>query len=210
MAAKGAATAESMSSEHGDGSELDPAEEINVDDSDAERSCEEGASSPSPRPTRLPGDRAEPAGLHPFSISRLLAADELEPPGPEEARCDEAEAAFNQAHLLAPFRLLPGASGFLYANGVIRVPAHRPQGALLPPWGTLPPSAQQQAAAAAAASAGLHTARFLANLAAHPLQGHPHLKDRLAGENKINVDFLWTVTNMAPKRGTFFSREKSR
>lgn len=104
--------------------------------------------------------------------------------------------------LLAPFRLFPGASGLLYSNGVIRVPAHRPQGGggngtsgqqnLLPPWATGAlgplggggngPVQQQAAAAAAAATAGLHTARFLANLAAHPLQAHPHLKDRLAGK----------------------------
>ncbi|XP_014213408.1 homeobox protein Hox-A4-like [Copidosoma floridanum] len=111
---------------------------------------------------------------------------------PEQQHQQPQSSQLQAADLLAPFRLFPGASGLLYSNGVIRVPAHRPPGGaqgLMPPWatGTLGPlgsaSQQQQqaaAAAAAAASAGLHTARFLANLAAHPLQVHPHLKDRLA------------------------------
>lgn len=94
------------------------------------------------------------------------------------------------ADLLAPFRLFPAGTGLIYTGGgVIRVPAHRPPGANSAPAGALPAQAlippwslqalqhsQQQAAAA-----GLHRASILANLAAHPLQAHPHLKDRLAG-----------------------------
>ncbi|XP_058803755.1 homeobox protein HMX1 isoform X1 [Phymastichus coffea] len=98
----------------------------------------------------------------------------------QQQRLEEAAAGRAGAELLAPFRLFPGA---VYANGVIRVPAHRPPGsALLPaPWGLAAAgSPQQQQAAVAAAAAGYQTARFLANLAAHPLQAHPHLKDRLA------------------------------
>ncbi|KAG5318687.1 TLX3 protein, partial [Pseudoatta argentina] len=93
------------------------------------------------------------------------------------------------AELLAPFRVF-GSSGFLYAAGgsVIRVPAHRPPGAngapvsalpaqaLIPPWSLQALQHSQHQAAAA----GLHRASLLANLAAHPLQAHPHLKDRLA------------------------------
>ncbi|XP_076387718.1 homeobox protein C15 isoform X2 [Megachile rotundata] len=93
------------------------------------------------------------------------------------------------ADLLAPFRLFPAGSGLIYTGGgVIRVPAHRPPGAngtptgalpaqaLIPPWSLQALQHSQQQAAAA----GLHRASLLANLAAHPLQGHPHLKDRLA------------------------------
>lgn len=93
--------------------------------------------------------------------------------------------------LLSPFRLFPGGSGLIYtAGGVIRVPAHRPPPTgngsapgipaqtLIPPWSLQALQHSQQQAAAA----GLHRASFLANLAAHPLQNHPHLKDRLAGE----------------------------
>ncbi|KAG6795461.1 homeobox protein MSX-2 [Apis mellifera caucasica] len=92
--------------------------------------------------------------------------------------------------LLAPFRLFPTGSGLIYTGGgVIRVPAHRPPGAngaaagalpaqaLIPPWSL---QALQHSQQQAAAAAGLHRASLLANLAAHPLQGHPHLKDRLA------------------------------
>ncbi|XP_018392398.1 PREDICTED: homeobox protein DLX-5 [Cyphomyrmex costatus] len=91
------------------------------------------------------------------------------------------------AELLAPFRVFP--TGFIYTGGgVIRVPAHRPPGAngapasalpaqaLIPPWSLQALQHSQQQAAAA----GLHRASLLANLAAHPLQAHPHLKDRLA------------------------------
>ncbi|XP_076178090.1 homeobox protein C15 [Ptiloglossa arizonensis] len=93
------------------------------------------------------------------------------------------------ADLLAPFRLFPTGTGLIYTGGgVIRVPAHRPPGAngattgalpaqaLIPPWSLQALQHSQQQAAAA----GLHRASLLANLAAHPLQGHPHLKDRLA------------------------------
>lgn len=97
--------------------------------------------------------------------------------------------------LLAPFRLFPTGSGLIYTGGgVIRVPAHRPPGAngaatsalpaqaLIPPWSLQALQHSQQQAAAA----GLHRASLLANLAAHPLQGHPHLKDRLAGKHFSN------------------------
>ncbi|XP_043466443.1 homeobox protein MSX-1 [Leptopilina heterotoma] len=90
--------------------------------------------------------------------------------------------------LLAPFRLFPGGSGLIYTGGgVIRVPAHRPPGtngtptagvpnqALIPHWNLQALQHSQQQAAAA----GLR-ASFFANLAPHPLQAHPHLKDRLA------------------------------
>ncbi|XP_011303567.1 homeobox protein HMX1 [Fopius arisanus] len=94
------------------------------------------------------------------------------------------------ADLLAPFRLFPGGSGLIYTGGgVIRVPAHRPPGpngppgngltsqaGLIPPWSL---QALQHSQQQAAAAAGLHRASLLANLA-HPLQTHPHLKDRLA------------------------------
>ncbi|XP_076377343.1 homeobox protein C15 [Megalopta genalis] len=93
------------------------------------------------------------------------------------------------ADLLAPFRLFPTGTGLIYTGGgVIRVPAHRPPGAngtgtgalpaqaLIPPWSLQALQHSQQQAAAA----GLHRASLLANLAAHPFQGHPHLKDRLA------------------------------
>ncbi|XP_044013197.1 homeobox protein Hox-D3 isoform X2 [Aphidius gifuensis] len=101
--------------------------------------------------------------------------------------------------LLSPFRIFPGASGLLYTGGasVIRVPAHRPQNSngqnnnnsnnnnnnnmqtqgLISPWSLQALQHSQQQAAAV----GLHRASILANLAAHPLQSHPHLKDRLAG-----------------------------
>lgn len=119
-----------------------------------------------------------PPRSHPFSISRLLA-----PTDAEEQRLSRAEEQRAAPELLGPLRLFPGA---LCAGGVIRVPAHRPPGSpLLPsPWLLAAGSAQaqQQQQAAAAAVAGYQTARFLANLAAHPLQAHPHLKDRLAGE----------------------------
>lgn len=98
--------------------------------------------------------------------------------------------------LLAPFRLFPTGSGLIYTGGgVIRVPAHRPPGAngaatgalpaqaLIPPWSLQALQHSQQQAAAA----GLHRASLLANLAAHPLQGHPHLKDRLAGKERFHV-----------------------
>ncbi|XP_020290996.1 homeobox protein goosecoid isoform X2 [Pseudomyrmex gracilis] len=91
--------------------------------------------------------------------------------------------------LLAPFRLFPTGTGLIYTGGsVIRVPAHRPPGAngtptgalpaqtLIPPWSLQALQHTQQQAAAA----GLHRASLLANLASHPLQAHPHLKDRLA------------------------------
>lgn len=94
------------------------------------------------------------------------------------------------ADLLAPFRLFPTGTNLIYTGGgVIRVPAHRPPGAngaptgalpaqaLIPPWSLQALQHSQQQAAAA----GLHRASLLANLAAHPLQPHPHLKDRLAG-----------------------------
>ncbi|CAD6228657.1 GSCOCG00006483001-RA-CDS [Cotesia congregata] len=93
------------------------------------------------------------------------------------------------ADLLTPLRLFPGGSGLIYTGGsVIRVPAHRPPGpsgphssvlpsqSLIPPWSLQALQHSQQQAAAA----GLHRANILANLAAHPLQAHSHLKDRLA------------------------------
>jgi hypothetical protein len=98
------------------------------------------------------------------------------------------------ADLLAPFRLFPAGTGLIYTGGgVIRVPAHRPPGAngapagalpaqaLIPPWSLQALQHSQQQAAAA----GLHRASILANLAAHPLQAHPHLKDRLAGRRVL-------------------------
>lgn len=98
------------------------------------------------------------------------------------------------ADLLAPFRVFP--TGFIYTGGgVIRVPAHRPPGAngapasalpaqaLIPPWSLQALQHSQQQAAAA----GLHRASLLANLAAHPLQAHPHLKDRLAGTGRALI-----------------------
>lgn len=101
--------------------------------------------------------------------------------------------------LLAPFRLFPTGSGLIYTGGgVIRVPAHRPPGAngaatgalpaqaLIPPWSLQALQHSQQQAAAA----GLHRASLLANLAAHPLQEHPHLKDRLAGKHFSNPRVL--------------------
>lgn len=104
------------------------------------------------------------------------------------------------ADLLAPFRLFPTGTGLIYTGGgVIRVPAHRPPGAngaptstlpaqaLIPPWSLQALQHSQQQAAAA----GLHRASILANLAAHPLQAHPHLKDRLAGRN-INPKTIWS------------------
>ncbi|KAJ8683601.1 hypothetical protein QAD02_019393 [Eretmocerus hayati] len=153
------------------------------------------------------------ARSHPFSISRLLGASRTKSPIPHESHNhwegrrswghddksserddDEASSSGrpntlqNTADLLAPFRLFPGASGLVYSNGVIRVPAHRPGAgvgsqSLLPPWASAAleqQQAQQREHQQQAAAAGLHTARFLANLAAHPLQAHPHLKDRLA------------------------------
>lgn len=106
------------------------------------------------------------------------------------------------ADLLTPFRLFPSGSGLIYTGGgVIRVPAHRPPGAngtttgalpaqaLLPPWSLQALQHSQQQAAAA----GLHRASLLANLAAHPLQGHPHLKDRLAGK-RITVTVIRAVS----------------
>lgn len=253
-----------MSEHEGEASsELSATEEINVDDSDS-RSCgsptpsrqyEDCSNSPPPPPlpqtpsakTKLMvhqhAESVAPPRSHPFSISRLLAADSSraqakspgsgcseEPERPSWSSCwepaanggskdedkssdkDEDEdtgsspevqhsagiptstaaavAGLHPADLLAPFRLFPGASGLIYPNGVIRVPAHRPPGggqgsggggALLPAWALHMNHSQQQQQQAAAA-AGMHTARFLANLAAHPLQAHPHLKDRLAGE----------------------------
>lgn len=111
------------------------------------------------------------------------------------------------ADLLTPLRLFPGGSGLIYTGGsVIRVPAHRPPGpsgphssvlpsqSLIPPWSLQALQHSQQQAAAA----GLHRANILANLAAHPLQAHSHLKDRLAGKTfffffirKIRRYFLW-------------------
>lgn len=103
--------------------------------------------------------------------------------------------------LLSPFRLFPGGSGLIYTGGgVIRVPAHRPPGTngaptgglptqtLIPPWSLQALQHSQQQAAAA----GLHRASFLANLAAHPLQSHPHLKDRLAGELYLIAKLILT------------------
>lgn len=118
-------------------------------------------------------------------------------------------AAAAAVDLLAPFRLFPtgttaaaaaaaAAAGLIYTgSGVIRVPAHRPppgangapagnaltaQAALIPPWSLQALQHSQQQQQQAAAAAGLHRASLLANLAAsHPLQAHPHLKDRLAG-----------------------------
>ncbi|EFN63814.1 hypothetical protein EAG_04995 [Camponotus floridanus] len=99
------------------------------------------------------------------------------------------------ADLLAPFRLFPTGTNLIYTGGgVIRVPAHRPPGAngapsgalpaqaLIPPWSLQALQHSQQQAAAA----GLHRASLLANLAAHPLQPHPHLKDRLAVTTQEN------------------------
>ncbi|XP_066587827.1 uncharacterized protein C15 [Prorops nasuta] len=97
------------------------------------------------------------------------------------------------ANLLAPFRLFPVTSGLIYTgSSVIRVPAHRPSvsndtdtgtdattiptQALIPPWSLQALQHSQQQAAAV----GIHRASLLANLAAHPLQAHTHLKDRLA------------------------------
>ncbi|XP_057337959.1 T-cell leukemia homeobox protein 2-like isoform X1 [Microplitis mediator] len=93
------------------------------------------------------------------------------------------------ADLLTPLRLFPGGSGLIYTGGsVIRVPAHRPPGpngphssvlpsqSLIPPWSLQALQHSQQQAAVA----GMHRANILANLAAHPLQAHSHLKDRLA------------------------------
>lgn len=117
------------------------------------------------------------------STADAQAAASLQAAAAAAAAGQQASLQAAAADLLAPFRLFPG----LYANGVIRVPAHRPpgsQGALLPPWALQP--LQQQSHQQQAAAAGLHTARFLANLAAHPLQAHPHLKDRLAGEFGAN------------------------
>lgn len=111
------------------------------------------------------------------------------------------------ADLLAPFRLFPTGTGLIYTGGgVIRVPAHRPPGAngattgalpaqaLIPPWSLQALQHSQQQAAAA----GLHRASLLANLAAHPLQGHPHLKDRLAGK-RINVASKSIYESQAPR-----------
>lgn len=104
-------------------------------------------------------------------------------------------ASMHPADLLTPFRLFPGGSGLIYTGGgVIRVPAHRPPGpngphastlpsqTLIPPWSLQALQHSQQQAAAA----GLHRASLLANLAAHPLQAHSHLKDRLAGTNPFD------------------------
>ncbi|XP_019701031.1 homeobox protein HMX1 [Harpegnathos saltator] len=107
-----------------------------------------------------------------------------------------AAAAVAAADLLAPFRLFPTGTtaGLIYTGGgVIRVPAHRPppngaptgsaltQAALMSaPWSLQALQHSQQQQQQAAAAAGLHRASLLANLAAHPLQAHPHLKDRLA------------------------------
>ncbi|XP_012287523.1 T-cell leukemia homeobox protein 3 [Orussus abietinus] len=105
---------------------------------------------------------------------------------------DDEETRTGQADLFAPFRLFHGAGLIYTGSGVIRVPAHRPPGAssstltsgtvpgqatLVPPWSlqALQHHSQQQAAVS-----GLHRAGFLANLAVHPLQSHPHMKDRLA------------------------------
>ena len=175
-------------SERGD-SEAEAGEEINVDDSDS--GC--SGSSPAPPGGTRPDWSSEgvhqveaPRSSHPFSISRLLAEDDDISERPDDKSPDDR---FQSAQdFLAPFRLLPGAAGLLYTGGgVIRVPAHRPPGSqgLAPPFGPLAAHGGQQQhgqAAAAAAAAGLQTARFLANLAAHPLQGHPYLKDRLAGK----------------------------
>lgn len=105
-----------------------------------------------------------------------------------------SSAAVHPADFLSPFsRLFPPGSGLIYTGGgVIRVPAHRPPGdngspqpnplpsQALIPWSfqALQHSHQQQATAA-----GLHRAAagLLTNFASHPLQVHPHLKDRLAG-----------------------------
>lgn len=100
-------------------------------------------------------------------------------------------SAVHPADFLSPFsRLFPPGSGLIYTGGgVIRVPAHRPPSANGSPQNPLPSQAlipwsfqalqhsQQQATAA-----GLHRAAgLLTNFASHPLQVHPHLKDRLAG-----------------------------
>lgn len=151
---------------------------------------------------------------HPFSISRLLGSDGAAENGRQtgagweyggarqdgekspESGCEDDAASGRTSlqstnDLLAPFRLFPGAASLLYTGGgVIRVPAHRPPGSqgLVAPWGlTGPLGAGTQQQQAAAAQAGLQTARFLANLAANPLQAHPHLKDRLA--SKLNSFF---------------------
>ncbi|KAI4475420.1 hypothetical protein M0804_014326 [Polistes exclamans] len=109
------------------------------------------------------------------------------------------------ADLLAPFRLFPTGSSLIYTGGgVIRVPAHRPPGAngtptgaipaqaLIPPWSLQALQHSQQQAAAA----GLHRASLLANLAAHPLQAHPHLKDRLAVNPLIGVNLEHHVNDL--------------
>ncbi|XP_034944157.1 transcription factor LBX1 [Chelonus insularis] len=98
-------------------------------------------------------------------------------------------SSVHPADLLTPFRLFPSGSGLIYTgSSVIRVPAHRPPGpnapptsaipsqALIPPWSLQALQHNQHSAAAA----GLHRASLLANFAAHPLQAHSHLKDRLA------------------------------
>lgn len=113
-----------------------------------------------------------------------------------------AAAAAAAADLLGgPFRLFPTGTtaGLIYTGGgVIRVPAHRPppngaptgsaltQAALMSaPWSLQALQHSQQQQQQAAAAAGLHRASLLANLAAHPLQAHPHLKDRLAGRHSL-------------------------
>lgn len=116
-------------------------------------------------------------------------------------------SVMHPADLLAPFRLFPGGSGLIYTGGgVIRVPAHRPPGTnggpggglpgqgILPPWSLQALQHSQQQAAAA----GLHRASLLANLTAHPLQSHPHLKDRLAGESSQRITPRSTYISFIP------------
>lgn len=123
---------------------------------------------------------------------KLSEKDDEEDSAPDtRANSSSSIHCASAADLLAPFRLFPAGTGLIYTGGggVIRVPAHRPPGAngapagalpaqaLIPPWNLQALQHSQQQAAAA----GLHRASILANLAAHPLQAHPHLKDRLAG-----------------------------
>lgn len=106
----------------------------------------------------------------------------------------ESHTNFSSVHpadFLSPFsRLFPPGSGLIYTGGgVIRVPAHRPPSANgsqqnpLPSQALIPWSFQAlQHSQQQATAAGLHRAAgLLTNFGSHPLQVHPHLKDRLAG-----------------------------
>ncbi|KAI4501357.1 hypothetical protein M0802_003730 [Mischocyttarus mexicanus] len=160
----------------------------------------ECSNSPPPSQTSSRTVQNESPRSHPFSISRLLGDSQRQKTKSSTAETQTTNSTSSihctsAADLLAPFRLFPTGSSLIYTGGgVIRVPAHRPPGAngaptggipaqaLIPPWSLQALQHSQQQAAAA----GLHRASLLANLAAHPLQAHPHLKDRLAGYGKDN------------------------